>query len=145
MPYPATRPALAESFSKTHKLIAESFQEVGGLWAQSASSDLPRRRFLELRELLDNALDSIARTGQYDTVVAYAQQQLGDDQLNVVVEFIVMRDEMIALRDWITNNFPLDENGDPEIEGPEGEVLVFTVAQLASFRTQADSFIQSVS
>lgn len=81
--------------------------------------------------------------------IAYANAQKGDGaSWGAQTEFTAVRNAAAALRQWIYDNFPRDSGGailTTTIDATGAETaLMFTPAQLAGFRTQADLFLATI-
>ena len=80
----------------------------------------------------------------------FAKDQEDDQAYDVVAEFIAMRTEAVAARDWVITNFPKD-NASPfyiikdilEVDGSI-TVRVFTPAQTTGLQTSLDDLIAAI-
>ena len=66
---------------------------------------------IQLAQTLADALDQFANSAALPGIAQYAQEQIGDQEIDIIAEFVAMRDAAIATRNWITTNFPQDGSG----------------------------------
>lgn len=118
----------------------------------SAAADTGRTSYRLLQEQLDDAIDDWAETisnVDVPSLEAFARGQVKDDTLDLQAEYLAMRNAGIALRLKIYDDMPKDPvTGalllyESNLAGDLIE-LMFTTAQTAGFRTQADLFIATV-
>lgn len=155
MAWPASRTILFDRFTSLNRTALRLRAQVKEVRDKAVAGPVVRQTLLELQRYLDDGYDRFAAIGSLpqadrDALVAYARDQFNDPALDVVGEFVAMRDGALALRDWINANFPrdavtgavltvtVDANG---LATP----LTFTVAQLAGFVVQADAFLATIS
>lgn len=154
MAWPASKTILFDRFTALNRTALRLRAQVKEVRDKAVLAPVTRQTLLELQRYLDDGYDRFAAIGSLpqadrDALVAYARDQFNDPALDVVAEFVAMRDGALSLRNWINTNFPrdagtgavlvatVDENG---IATP----LTFTVVQLAWFVTQADAFLATI-
>jgi len=115
----------------------------------SALGDSPRTAYNELQRHLQRALDVWDANTSVPGLKEYAIGQY-PATLDIVAEFVATRAAAIALQLWIFNNMPRHTpSGAPLLytDNLKGQlsVLMFTSAQTADFRIEADAFLATIS
>ena len=114
---------------------------------ESLAGDVQRDTLRAVQRLLHMASERWNGIGErLPGVGQFAQDVINDPTLDVVAEFTALRTAAIDLRDWIHANFPTDSTSGVDLSytsGSDGTLtpLVFTTAQLATFRDKADVII----
>ena len=149
MAFPASTQRLDSALSSAcaHALrVKQFFQQLRN---ESAAGDVARERIVESLRVL--ALANTAWTAAASTpgIAAYAQEQLGSPTLDVAAEFTAMLNAASSLRTWIFNNFPKDAGSGAWLVQSHNDSgvptsLMFTTAQLATFRTNVDTLLATI-
>jgi hypothetical protein len=150
MSFPASTELLATALGDAASLANGLKSTAQSLIASSAVGPTQRVVYLRFMGALARAIARWQTIAAMPGIGAYAQAQFGSGSLDVAAEFSAMRNAAIALRDWISANFPKDAGSGAQIAqvwNPDGSVtnLTFTSAQLAQFRTEAASFVATIS
>lgn len=145
MPYPASKPLLVDVLRDANTLILELRNGVLTLARLSAIGNIERSKVLTLLADLAKAVRQLQGYAAVDGIGPYAQQQFADPTLDVRAEFLAVRTELVALRDWIAANFPKDAEGNFIWRDGDGQPLHFTTEQTAQFRTRAAAFMATIS
>jgi hypothetical protein len=105
-----------------------------------------------LLEYLDWLLDRRADLATYATtpgLAAYAQAQVNNPSLDITAEFNSMVSAIDNLRTWMTTNFPKDGSGfllaHTFDAGGRKVDRLFTTVQLATFRTNLQALLATIS
>lgn len=146
MAYPATAQSLQEALANADAQAIKIRSHAQILRDRSAAGPIGRQGVIDFVGTLTRAINVWNATKALSGIGAYAQAQKGNGTLDVVTEFNAMVTEAASLRDWITANFPKDSTSQAvliytyDAAGAFTE-LTFTTAQLAQFRTRADTLI----
>ena len=149
MAYPASQQTLQDALEGIAREASRIKFMAQSLRSKSATSDTPRRDFTNFQKHVDSSIDRWQTLGSVPGLAAYAQEQYGDGSLDIVAEYMAMRNAAIALRDWIFSNIPRDAGSGAvllEQIDQNGNIIDLTVtpAQSAGFRTEADAFIATI-
>jgi len=150
MAFPASQGTLASSLQEASNIAVRLKGLAQQVRTASAAGDTGRSIYLTLQARLAEGAARWAQIGAVPGIAAYAQEQYGNGSLDVVAEFTTMRNAVLALRDWIFNNFPKDGGSSAalvfvyNVDGVPSE-LTFTSVQTIQFRVEADAFIATVS
>lgn len=151
MAYPASQQTLSDGFQLANATANRLRGQVLQLRNASESASVSRAAILNLMRLIDEGIDRWAQVAAIPGIVDYARAQFANQSIDVAAEFTTMRNAAIALRDWIDANFPRHADGSVAVfEQSAGTDFLpvdktFTSAQLATFRTNADTFIATIS
>lgn len=149
MAFPASSPLLADELSKAKNEASRIKGVATSIKATSLAGDTPRYQLITFMGQLNSALAIFNATRSTPNIASYAQTQLGAPGLDVAAEFTAMMNATTALRDWIFTNFPKDVGGAWLVYSYDNAgvqtSLVFTTAQLATFRTNVDSLLATIS
>ena len=108
-------------------------------------------RFFDLLVQSNNFFTQVAGVSG---IANYAKTEKGDDNLNPVTEFQAMQAEVVDTLTWIRTNLPSDTFGGktyalgyelPANNTSPSVILTFTPAQSATYRTQLDALIATIS
>ena len=149
MAYPASTQTLHDTLGRVNRTALTTQRQVQQLRNDSAAGDTIRQRYIDLQRTLDQAIKEWNKAASVPGIEAYARDQLQNQTLDLATEFSAMVTAATNLRDWINTNFPRDATTGAvllktvDTAGTETP-LVFTTAQTAGFRTQADAFIATV-
>ncbi len=149
MAWPASTQTIVDAFQETNKKALGMKTRVQAVRDNSAAGPIDRNILLNLQRDLDTAIDLWNTAKAITGIVQYAKDQFADQALDVAAEFNGMVNAAITLRDWIFNNFPTDAGTGAvlvhtvDIEGAVTH-LTFSSAQLATFRTHADTFTATI-
>ena len=150
MAYPASALNTAYAFAALNASAKRLMDSVTIIRAEAAVQNIARPRFIGLIGEIAQAVaqwDILAAT---PGLAVYAQAQLNDPTIDIVVEYTAMRIAAVTLRDWIFNNFPTDVGTGAVLELTVDNMgvrtpLYFTPAQLTGFVTAADAYLLTVS
>jgi hypothetical protein len=149
MPFPASQQTLKAGLDSAIATAASLQQFVSNARNASAAGNVGRFSILNLSRQLGDGVTSWNAIAALPGIVAYGQAQYGS-ALDIAGEFTAMVNAAAALRDWIIANFPKDVGSGAVLVytvNASGQLteLQFTSAQLAPFRTQADTFLATIS
>lgn len=150
MAWPASQQTLYNGLLETNRIALTIKNDVMSIRNASVSSDINRRTFINLQRQLTNAISRFNEIKNIPGILQYVRDQYDNPTLDVGTEFNAMVNSATNLRNWIYNNFPIDSGSGAilsETVDLDGNItsLVFTSAQLTSFRVQADIFLGTIS
>ena len=148
MPFPASQELLFEGLQTARSIALTTKQEAENLKANSLLGPVARDELIRLMRLCDNAVVRWTAVAALPGIGQYAKDQLDDQTIDLAAEFLAMRTQAAALRDWIFNNFPKTGAGwlvYTYTAGGEETDLTFSTVQLADFRTEVDLFTATIS
>lgn len=147
MAYPASEGVRIDAIRRLDLNADRTKQFAQSLRDDSAAGDTDRQRYRDLLEKLTSQIDQI----QVATTIAGIGPAINAEKPvfagtggNAATEALAMRDAAIVLRDWLHTTLQ-DKNlsGNPALDGTL-DVAVFTTAQTATFRTNADAYIATI-
>ena len=146
MVWPLTDNTLVAAFQRSNNIIKDIKKQT---LAISVVQDINRVEFLRYYERITNASITLNTAKTIPGIAAYAQAQLNDPALDVAAEFTAVVDAIETLRVWIVANFPVGTGGAllyHTLNESTGELvnMQFTVAQLATFRSEADVLLATI-
>lgn len=148
MAYPASTNTLKAAFDQANGVAVRMKRHATTLLDRSAAGTVPRMDVVQFMRDLHQAIVIWDATRAITGIVEYARTEFAQPTLDVAGEFLAMRTAAATLRDWIYNNFPKDANGLALIATLQSDGTLsdagFTTAQLATFRTNATSFINTI-
>lgn len=150
MSFPASTQLLAQALSSACQAAVNMKNNAVSIRTRSAAGNINRTDVTQFLSQLNVVISQWTAIQSLSGIGAYAQQQLGSPTLDAVAEFGGMVTQATALRDWIVANFPKDAVSGAwlltsfDATGAQ-QVLQFTSAQLAAFRTQLAAFEATIS
>ena len=153
MAFPATSTTNHDAWLEITRTAQNIKDRVQSLRDLSASSSVPRQFFIQQQAALTEALNSwsaIIAASDNAALQEYARGQVNDPTLNIVAEYVAMRDAAIDLRQWIFDNMPKDAGTGAALtftttlEGTTAPITVSTV-QSQVYRDKADVFLATIS
>lgn len=148
MTWPRTQVSALKAFNGVLGNMVRITNRVDELSTASLGGDTNRFHYIELLQTLRSASAVFTQALTVPGFNAVAQFFYGDSR-NYITELTAVRDAADALADWIVTNFPTDAGSGAWLvftynsNGVQSS-LVFTSAQTASFRTQADAFLATM-
>ena len=149
MAWPASQEYLVQTFTEANQTALRIKERTQDLRDRSAVGDLDRRFIFSHHQKLIEAINIFNTAKATPGIVQYAQDQFNDPTLDVTAEYTAMLDAATSMATWVVNNFPTDATTDALLMqkfgvGGVAEPLVFTTAQLAGWRTEADALIATI-
>ena len=146
MVWPLTDNTLVAAFQRSNNIIKDIKKQT---LAISVVQDINRVEFLRYYERLTGAVNTLNTAKTIPGIAAYAQAQLNDPALDVAAEFTAVVDAIETLRVWIVANFPVGTGGAllyHTLNESTGELvnMQFTIAQLATFRSEAAVLLATI-
>lgn len=146
MPYPAIE-LPSEALPIMNRAARSLRAAVKKLRDASEAGDTERLEYVHLMQQITNAMSVWDAHKDVQGLAKYAKDQNDDVQLDVVAEYANMRSLAVALRAWVDANLP--KSGDfvlLQTLSTTGNLTsgVFTSAQTAVFRTEADALIAAI-
>lgn len=146
MVWPLTDNTLVAAFQRSNNIIKDIKKQT---LAISVVQDINRVEFLRYYERLTGAVNTLNTAKTIPGIAAYAQAQLNDPALDVAAEFTAVVDAIETLRVWIVANFPVGAGGAllyHTLNESTGELvnMQFTIAQLATFRSEAAVLLATI-
>lgn len=148
MAWPASTQSLDNAFTVSNNTANQLKSQTQSVRNNSVSNDTLRSNLISLQRNLDRGVDRWAIAKALPGIVDYVRDQFNDPTMDVATEFNAMVNAATDLRDWIHANMPTGAGGavlerSVNVDGTYTD-LVFTSAQLADFRTEADTFIAAI-
>jgi len=146
MAFPAHTQSLADGFvtalrtATRLKAYATEIRDFSEVEYTSAN------QIIQLYARLVEAKVLFASVADLPGIAAYAQEQLGDDQLDIAAEFLAMTAQIENCRQWVLSNFP-NYNGyilKDTLDSTGIVVRNFSPAELSSLRTVLDTLITTI-
>lgn len=148
MAWPASTQSLDNAFTVTNNTAIQLKGQAQSLRDNSVSNDTLRVNLISLQRNLDRGITRWNEARVLPGIVEYVRDQFNDPTMDVAAEFNSMVNAAISLRDWIYTNMPTGADGAilERVVNADGTYtdLVFTSAQLQTFRTEADTFITTI-
>lgn len=147
MAYPASTKTLSEAQRNVDAAALSIKRVVQDLITLSAAQSVDRIVLIDLQRRLTTSIDTFNVAKVLVGMQAYARDQKQSQTLDLATEFNAMVDALVALRQWIFDNFP--RSGSALLERSvnllgESTNLQFTSAQLTNFRTEATIFVATI-
>lgn len=111
MTFPASTISLEQALDRARKeaLRAKSWAERTA--AQLRLEDSSAERFLSVLDTLKFFIKVWEDNAAVSGIGVYAQEQLGDETLDIATEFMTMVNIARTARDFVLNNYPTDAQG----------------------------------
>lgn len=113
-----------------------------------AKSEITRRGVLDYENAMTDSLVTLDGYVTTQGLLAYAQNELNDNTINLSSEFTTMRAQIVATQDWIVNNFPKDALGNLAVyafnTNKQYVDINLTAGQLTAFKTQLNALIVTI-
>lgn len=146
MAWPAFKTTMAQQFAENDEFMLSVRSSVETLSTNSATQDIPRRRFTDLLETLARLSAELQKIIDIGALaVTYAQEQYSDGTLDVAAEYLAVRNAVDALASWISTAIA-DNTPITTYDSATSRVVneVYTPSQTAGFRTNAAAFIATI-
>lgn len=105
-----------------------------------AMTNITRRRALDYTNLLADVLSLLDNYTAVQGLLAYAQNELNDNTINLAVEYTTMRTQIVTMQDWIVANIPKDALGNLAVYVFDANKkyvdINLTPAQLTAYKNQ---------
>jgi protein involved in sex pheromone biosynthesis len=139
---------LSAAWESVRGLAASVKSRATSLRSQAAAGSIPSVSILNFAGFMANVKDAFNRAASINGMAAYAQEQIGDNTVDIVAEFTAMTAQVSAVIQWVIDNFPKDGSGfllatTLDANGREQQRL-FTTAQTATFRTALNGLIAAI-
>jgi hypothetical protein len=152
MTWPISTINLAKAWEAANRAADQTNAQVKSLRDHSVSNDTLRSSLVSLQRNLSFAIDTWTTVKSVSGIGDYAMSQVQGNWASVAevaTDFNAMISAATSIRDWIYNNMPKDASTgailDQAVDADGNLVdLVFTSAQLADFRTEADAFLDTI-
>lgn len=147
MAFPASRGALSDVLEKACRAALDIRSRADEARARMAQGDVTASQILDLYQRLRVQRNVLNDASSKSGIGAYAQDQLGDEALDVAAEFSGMISEIDATLQWIEDNFPTDADGHLLARkwGAAGPIdRAFTPAQTSGLRARLDALAATV-
>jgi hypothetical protein len=149
MAWPASVTTIRSAFDNVNAAANRCKALVQTARNQSAAGPINRSNVVSIIKELDRAIGIWNAAVAIPGMSAYARDQFANQAIDVAAEFTAMTAAAATLRDWIFANFPKDAVSGAallsSIDAAGNETpLTFTTAQLATFRTNADTFTATI-
>jgi hypothetical protein len=149
MAFPASTETKERAWKALRAAAVRIEAAVQSLYDQSLAGPTSREGYLNLQRQLSESLDIWALAAGVPGLQAYARDQVDNPTLDLVAEYIAMRDAAIGLRVWIFNNIPRDAGSGAvlthtiSLEGVRSDLMVSSAA-VGPFRQQADTLLAAI-
>ena len=149
MAFPASQQLLVNGLeqARTHALSLQ--RSVQQLHDDSLAGSVARDRLIGIMGMLAEAVTVWTDIATLSGMAQYARDQYDDQALDVVAEFTAMNAAAVVLRDWVFTNYPTGTGGSWLTYSFDNSgvrtVLTFSTAQLVDFRTEAATFLATIS
>lgn len=149
MAFPATQQILLEGFQQARSIASRVKTRVTRVRDLSAAGPINRFEVIKLVSLLSDSNTTLSSIASISGIGQFAQDQLDDNSIDIAAEFSTMNSAIIALRDWIVNNYPTDSGSGAWLvesynNSGNSVPLTFTTAELVTFRTHCDTLIATI-
>ena len=149
MAFPASNKRLADQLGRVQQaaLMADGVCE--SLYGRSLGGNITAYAItIDLLPKLRAAYTVFLEAETVNGIAAYAQEQLGSPELDVVQEFAATKAAIEGVIAWVAANLPKDDDGYLLIEtmGPDGSLSprTFTPAQTAGLRTVLQAVMDTI-
>lgn len=114
--------------------------------AEMAAGDTTSSAIFQDYQRLAVADAAFANAQTVPGIVAYVRDEKDDQTLDVVAEFLAMRNAIAAARLWIENNFPSTGGYLQAFEFSGGEIVdrTFAPGMTATYRTELNALIATI-
>lgn len=147
MAFPASQLTLEDARYNIKHASLKLKPVVVDLRDKSAAGSTGATSYTGLQKLITQTIDRWDEAAAVPGLAQYAKDQYGDQTLNLVAEYTAMKAAAVSLRLWIFDNIPKAGNSpllyDLNLEGTLTE-LMFSSADTAEFRTEADAFMATI-
>lgn len=148
MAFPASSQALANAYALIKGRANGIKSETVQLRNASAAGTILAERIIGYVAMLARSKLELASLADTPGLVAYAQAQENNVNLDISVEYTAMLEQINATISWITTNFPQDASGYKLAFqlGADGTLnwRSFSSASLATFRSQLDALSATI-
>jgi len=152
MAYPLNIRRLSTALDIIENELWAIYASVNKLRTLAIAGDTARPLFIGLQSKITksiSSIDGVLAAVDVPSLIAFAQEQYADTNLDIATEFTSAKTAAIALRDWIYNNFPKEITTSAVLENTltqDGDrvPLVFNAAQRAAFVAKCDTFLLTI-
>ncbi len=137
---------LADSLLDAQTVVKRVKRGSQGIHTRSTNGDIISRGIFSYTTMLADSLDELNALKAVPGITQYAKDQFGDQALDIVVEFNAVVAAIQAVIDWVGVYFPAN-GGYVQAQSYSGGRLTdrpFTTAQMAAFRTEIQTLIDSI-
>lgn len=142
----ASGKTLQGTLDEIQKLASTSKRMGVTMRADTLADILAWRTIIDTHSVFNDALEKMVVLAATPGLPQYAKDQYFDETYDVVGDYVIMRDALEGVRDWIETNIP-DDAGDGFVAN-KYEYTIYTAAQhgaiLADLLSELDAFIASV-
>jgi len=138
---------LSKAYSKaqSESIRVKTFATQAG--AALAAGTVSANAVIQIMTNLKSSIETWDTVSSLPGIAQYAKDQEDDQAYDVVVEFLAMRNEAVAARDWVINNFP--ESGgfiQKDTLEVDGSITVrqFTPAQTVGLQTALNDLVAAI-